>query len=122
MNIIIGSVLVWIVGIMIIVIGIAYLARHQGNASGFGLPVLPEHAARGWWQVKGVRDIVSGIAPLTLFFVQPAALPWLILVEALIPIGDMLVVLGNSGSKARAFGIHGLTALVMIIAAILLWL
>ncbi|QDP95884.1 DUF4267 domain-containing protein [Microlunatus elymi] len=119
---IIGSVLVWIVSIMIIGIGIAYLFRNQSNAAGFGLPVLPEPAARGWWQVKGVRDITTGIAPITLFFVQPAALPWLILAEALIPIGDMLVILGNGGSRARAFGIHGLTALVMIIAAILLWL
>ncbi|HEY9292111.1 MAG TPA: DUF4267 domain-containing protein [Microlunatus sp.] len=119
---IIGSILVWLVSIMIIAIGVAYVARHEGNAAGFGLSVLPEKSARGWWQVKGVRDIVTGLAPITIFFVQPEALPWLILVESLIPIGDMLVILTNSGSKARAFGVHGATALVMIIATILLWL
>ena len=118
---IVGLVLVWIVSIGIIVIGAFYLARNVGNAGGFGLPVLPHEQARAWWQVKGVRDIVTGLAPITLLFVQPAALPWLILIEALIPIGDMSVILANRGSRARAFGVHGATALGMIIAAFLLW-
>ncbi|SDT16444.1 DUF4267 domain-containing protein [Microlunatus soli] len=117
---IIGSVLVWIVSLAIIGIGALYLARNASNAAGFGLPVLPDPDARGWWQVKGVRDIASGVAPITLFFVHPDALPWLFLVEALIPIGDMLVVLANRGSGARAFGIHGATAAGMIVAAVLL--
>lgn len=117
---VIGYVLVWIVSLAIIGIGAMYVVRHEGNAAGFGLPVLPEPAARGWWQVKGVRDIVSGIAPIMLFFVEPDALGWLFLAEALIPIGDMLVILANRGSKARAFGVHGATAAGMIVAAILL--
>lgn len=117
---IVGYVLVWLLGVGIIAIGAMYVLRHEGNAAGFGLPVLPQPEARGWWQVKGVRDIVSGIAPITLFFIHPDALPWLILAEALIAIGDMLVVLGNGGSRARAFGIHGATAASMIVAAVLL--
>lgn len=116
----VGLVLVWIVSLGIIAIGALYLARQESNGAGFGLPVLPQPEARCWWQVKGVRDIVTGIAPITLLFVQPAALPWLIGIEALIPIGDMLVILANRGSRARAFGIHGATAVGMIIAAVLL--
>ncbi len=119
---IVGLILVWIVAIAIIVIGVLYLIRHEGNAAGFGLPVLPAPEARAWWQVKGVRDIGTGIAPIVLIFVQPAALPWLILAEALIPIGDMLIILGNRGSRARAFGVHGATAMGMIVAAVLLLL
>jgi hypothetical protein len=107
---------------MIIWVGVLYLLKNETNAAGFGLPVLPDRPARAWWQLKGVRDIVSGIAVVLLSLVQPAALPWLVLAETLIPIGDMLVVLGNRGSRARAFGIHGLTAAVMIIAAALLLL
>jgi hypothetical protein len=119
---IVGLVLVWLAALMIIFVGVMYLLKNESNAASFGLPTLPDSAARSWWQVKGVRDVVSGIVPILFVFVQPAALPWLIIAESLLPIGDMLVVLGNRGSRARAFGIHGLTAAVMIIAAVLLWL
>jgi hypothetical protein len=43
----------------------------------------------------------------------------LILVLSLIPLGDALVVLTNGGRKSAAFGIHGVTAAAMIIAALL---
>ena len=117
----IGMILVWLVALMIIYVGIMYLAKNEKNAAGFGLPVLPDASARAWWQLKGSRDIVSGIAPIVLIFAQPDALPWLILVESLIAIADMLVILANGGSRGRAFGIHGVTAGVMIIAVVLLW-
>jgi hypothetical protein len=42
----------------------------------------------------------------------------ILLVEALIPIGDMLVILAAKGSARSAFGMHGLTALLMILAAV----
>ncbi len=118
----VGLVLVWIVAIGIIVIGVLYLLRQEANAAGFGLPVFAAPEARAWWQVKGIRDIATGVAPIVLIFVQPAALPWLILAEALIPIGDLAIILGNRGSRARAFGVHGATAVVMIVAAVLLLL
>jgi hypothetical protein len=41
-------------------------------------------------------------------------------VDAIIPVGDMLVVLAGKGSVALAFGMHGLTAVVMILTAITL--
>lgn len=103
-------------------VGAMYLLRDEANATGFGLPALPDQPARSWWQVKGIRDVAAGVAPLVITFVQPEALPWLILIESLIPIGDMLIILGNRGNRARALGIHGLTAVVMIIASVLLWL
>lgn len=117
----IGLVLVWIVCIGIIYIGTMYLLKNEPNATGFGLPALPDHDARAWWQLKGVRDIGSGLVLVPLIFLEPDALPWVVLIEALIPFGDMLVVLGNGGSRAKAFGIHGLTAAVMLVAAVLLW-
>ncbi len=118
----IGMVLIWIVALGIIYIGVMYLLRNEANAAGFGLPVLPAPEARAWWQLKGVRDIASGLVLIPLIFVEPDAVPWVVLVEAMIPIGDMLVILGNQGSKARAFGVHGLTAAGMLIAVALLWL
>lgn len=119
---IIGLILVWLVAVMIIPVGTLYLLKNQPNAAGFGLPILPAPEARSWWQLKGIRDIAAGIAPILIMFVQPSALPWVFMVETLIPIGDMVVVLSNHGSRARALGIHGLTAAVMIIAVVLLFL
>ncbi|GAA3108764.1 hypothetical protein GCM10010520_61650 [Rhizobium viscosum] len=42
----------------------------------------------------------------------------LLLIAAMIPVGDMLVILAAKGSTKSAFGIHGLTAAVMALAAI----
>ena len=50
---IVGLVISWAVAIGIISIGIGYAAKSEMNATGFGLPRLPEREARGWWQVKG---------------------------------------------------------------------
>jgi len=117
---IVGLVISWAVAIGIIGIGIGYAAKSEMSATGFGLPQLPEREARGWWQVKGVRDIVSGVLVIVAIITARADLWWLILVLSLIPLGDALVVLTNGGRKSAAFGIHGATAAAMIIAALLL--
>lgn len=116
----IGLVITWIASLGIIGIGVAYWLRSEKNAEGFGLPVLPAPQARGWWQVKGIRDIASGLVPIVLIFAEPDAVGWVILIEALIPLGDMTLVLGNGGRKSAAYGVHGLTAALMVVAAILL--
>ena len=117
---IVGLLIVWVVAIGIIGIGIAYVAKSETNAAGFGLPRLPERDARGWWQVKGVRDIVSGVIVIVAIFTARTDLWWLIIVLSLIPLGDAVVILTNGGRKSAAFGIHGATAAAMIIAALLL--
>jgi hypothetical protein len=43
-----------------------------------------------------------------------------LLVEAIIPLGDMSIILGAGGSKSRAFSIHGVTCAVMLVVG--LWL
>lgn len=115
-----GVVISWVVAIGIIGIGIAYAAKSETNATGFGLPQLPQREARGWWQVKGVRDIVSGVLVIVAIATARVDLWWLLLVLSLIPLGDAIVVLTNGGRKSAAFGIHGATAAAMIIAALLL--
>jgi hypothetical protein len=42
----------------------------------------------------------------------------ILLVQAIIPVGDMLLILAAKGSTKSAFGIHGLTAALMVSAAI----
>jgi hypothetical protein len=41
-------------------------------------------------------------------------------VEAVIPFGDMSIILGSGGSKPRAFSIHGVTCAVMLVVGLLL--
>jgi hypothetical protein len=43
-----------------------------------------------------------------------------LLVEAIIPFGDMSIILGSGGSKSRAFSIHGVTCVVMLVVGLLL--
>ena len=100
---IVGLVISWAVALGIIGIGIGYAAKSEMNATRFGLPQLPEREARGWWQVKGVRDIVSGVLVIVAIITARADLWWLILVLSLIPLGDALVVLNKRRQEERSF-------------------
>jgi hypothetical protein len=107
-----------LLALAIIAIGIQWLASPRPAARIFGMP--PEEAANiSWWlRLKGVRDIVSGLVVLAFMaWGDPRGVGIILLVEAIIPIGDMLLILAGKGSTSRAFGIHGLTAVVMILAA-----
>src|SRR5262245_47201565 len=100
-------------------IGIGYAAKSEMKATRFGLPQLPERDARGWWQVKGVRDIVSGVLVIVVLITARGDVLWFIRVLSPLPLGDPLVVLTNGGRKSAAFGIHEATAAAMIIAVLL---
>jgi hypothetical protein len=39
---------------------------------------------------------------------------------AIIPFGDMSIILGSGGSKSRALSIHGVTCAVMLVVGLLL--
>jgi hypothetical protein len=108
-----------LVALAIIVIGALYVSRPRMAARSFGLP-LPEDGPNiaSWLRLKGVRDIVSGLILLAMMvWGGPHMVSIILLVEALIPIGDMLVILVAKGSARSAFGMHGLTALLMVLAA-----
>lgn len=111
-----------LVAIGIIGLGAMYLAGPRAATRSFGLP-LPEVGTNiAWWlRLKGVRDIVSGLVVLALMvWGGQRLLGIVLLVEALIPAGDMSLILAAKGSVARALGIHGLTAALMVAAAVLL--
>ena len=109
-----------LVALGIIAIGVRYLTNPMGATRGFGLPLPGESAGvAGWLRLKGVRDIVSGLVVLAvLAWGGPRMVGIVLLVEAMIPVGDMLTILTAKGSTRSAFGIHGLTALVMILASV----
>ena len=111
-----------LVALAIIAIGTQYVARPRTATRSFGLPLPEEGANVAWWlRLKGVRDIVAGLGVLAfLVWGGPRGVGLILLVDAIIPVGDMLVVLAGKGSVRLAFGMHGLTAVVMILAAITL--
>ena len=109
-----------LLAIAIIGIGAQYVASPRTATRSFGLP-LPEQGINiAWWlRLKGVRDIVSGLSVLALMaWSGPRAVGIILLVEAIIPVGDMLLILAAKGSTRSAFGIHGCTSLLMILVAI----
>jgi hypothetical protein len=104
----------------IIGIGAMYLLRPRVMTHNFGLPLPEEGRNTTWWlRLKGSRDIVSGLVVLALMmWGTPFLLGLILLIEALIPIGDMSLILAAKGSTKTAFGVHGLTAALMIAGAI----
>jgi hypothetical protein len=42
-----------------------------------------------------------------------------LLVEGIIPFGDMSIVLGSGGAKSRAFSVHGVTCAVILVVGLL---
>ena len=70
---------------------------------------------------KGIRDVASGLVVLTLMLTADRRLVGLaLLVYAIIPLGDMLIVLGSGGSRSRAFSVHGVACAVMLVVGLLL--
>jgi Domain of unknown function (DUF4267) len=119
----IANVLAGLVGIGIIVIGARVILRPQ-TAAGFGIPGVPaeDRAVQAWFRVKAVRDIASGVFTFILLVGgTPHLLGWFILAAAGIPVGDALIVLRSNGLKAVAYGIHGATAVVMLVTGVLLF-
>ena len=109
-----------LVAIGIIAIGIMYLTRPRTATESFGLP-LPEQGANiAWWlRLKGARDAASGLVVLALMaWGTPQTVGIVLLIEAMIPASDMSLILAAKGSTERALGIHGLTAALMILAAV----
>jgi len=106
----------------IIVIGCFYLLSPERISGTFGLkPPASDADTLAWLRPKGIRDVVAGLVVLAMMLTADTrSVGIALLVEAIIPLGDMSIVLGSSGSKSRAFSIHGVTCAVMLVAGLLL--
>lgn len=111
-----------LVSVGIIVIGCFYLASPQLILGGFGLrPPAPDADTRAWLRLKGIRDVASGLAVLTLMLTTDSRTVGIVLlVFAIIPFGDMSNIVVSRGRKATAFSVHGVTCAVMLFAGLLL--
>jgi hemerythrin-like domain-containing protein len=116
-----GTGLALATGLGISYVGLSYLLDPSGTAPGFGLPSWPSGDAAGWMNIKGARDLGTGLAVLALLARgKREALGLVMLAFSTIPAGDMLTVLSRHGSKATAFGVHGLTAAAVLASGVLL--
>jgi hypothetical protein len=118
----VGFYLSGVIAAGIIFIGGRFLLAPSLAAAAYGVPVGAEPHSRAYLYVKGIRDIASGLFIAVLMAYGSAhALGWFMLAAAVIPIADAVIVLSHGGSRTVAFGIHGATAIaILIISGLLL--
>ncbi len=111
-----------LISVGIIVIGGFYILSPERMTGGFGLKLpAPDADTRAWLRLKGIRDIASGLAVLTMMLTtESRTVGILLLVFAVIPFGDMSNVLASGGRKATALSVHGTTCAVMLVVGLLL--
>jgi hypothetical protein len=118
----IGYTLAGLIAAAIIFIGARFIIAPRAAAAAYGVqPDLSQRSAGAYLSVKGIRDIASGLFVVILMLGGATPLlGWMILAATIIPIADAAIVLTHDGSKSIAFGVHGLTAVVMLVTAGLL--
>ena len=111
-----------LMAVAIIVIGCFYLVSPERVSGSFGLkPPASDADTRAWLRPKGIRDVVSGLVVLTMMLTTDTRSVGIApLVEAIVPLGDMSILLGSGGSRSKALSIHGVTCAVMLVVGLLL--
>lgn len=111
-----------LIAVAVTVMGSFYLAAPQRVVGSFGLqPPAPDADTRAWLRLKGIRDVGCGLVVLILMLTADRrSLGTVVLAFAIIPFGDMSIVLASGGSKTSAFTVHGLTCLVMVVVGLFL--
>jgi len=118
----IGYGLSGLLGGGIIFIGARFLVAPRVAAAAFGITTeQPGEPTDPYLAAKGVRDIASGVAVFVLLAARtPRILGGYMAAASIIPIGDGINVLRHNGPKATAYGVHGVTAAVMLATAAIL--
>ena len=111
-----------LIAVSVFVIGCFYLVSPERISGSFGLkPPASDADTRAWLRLKGIRDVGSGLVVLTMMLSADRRWVGIALIGfAIIPLGDMSIILGSGGSKSAAFSIHGLTCVVMLVVGLLL--
>jgi hypothetical protein len=111
-----------LLNLMILFIGGRFLLAPRAAAAGYGVPA-KQGGDSAYLTIKGLRDGSYGLVGLALLaFAGATAEAWFMLVVALVPLGDTIIVLRNGGTKATAFGIHFATAVLVLVTAALLFI
>ena len=120
------SALYWltaIVAVGIIILGIRFMLAPISGAEGFGIPLAATKEAMAYGQIKGIRDIFSGMVVLAFLIQrQPRATAFVFGAAVIIPVSDCFTVLAVNGTHdVTHLLIHSLTSVYMIITTILLF-
>jgi Domain of unknown function (DUF4267) len=111
-----------LLAVAITVIGCFYLVSPERMTGSFGLnPPASDADTRAWLRLKGIRDAGCGLVVLTMMLTadrRPLGIALLAL--AIIPFGDMSIILGSGGSRSKALSIHGVTCVAMLVVGLLL--
>lgn len=113
----IGYVLSGLIAAAIIFLGARFWITPDKASSEFGIAGSPPLSSgfNAWLSVKGTRDIVSGIVVILLMLTStPQILGEFMLAASLIAFGDMITVLRSNGNKGLAYGMHGVTGLIIV--------
>lgn len=110
-----------LIGLGLIFIGVRFLVAPETGERGYGLN-FPEHADYSFHYIKGIRDLFCGTLILTLvLWKRRAELALTLGLGAMIPLVDFLVVLNATKSNPAALWIHGVTVIVLVALAGLLF-
>ncbi|MEU3571042.1 DUF4267 domain-containing protein [Kitasatospora sp. NPDC036755] len=116
----VNTVLVTVVALFVLYLGLIFILAPGSFTQGVGLPNPPVGDAGGFLVMKGNRELaMSLVIGILLVTGHRRALGWVLLMEAVAPFGDMINVLTHHGSPAAAFGIHGLTSVLITATGLL---
>ncbi|GAB3983145.1 DUF4267 domain-containing protein [Actinoallomurus acanthiterrae] len=102
-------------------IGLRFLTVPRPAAAGYGVAA-KEDGDPAYLTIKGQRDFtLSLVGAALLAFSNAHTVGWYMLVVAIIPLTDTVIVLRHGGTKAVAFGVHFATAVAVLISAALMF-
>jgi hypothetical protein len=99
-------------------LGIRFFLQPRRATLDFGVPA---DSIRGLTEIKGARDITSGVVPLVVWAsAGTTTLGGVLVAAAIAPIADALIVLTNGGKLSKALGVHGVAAGLLVAAGLVL--
>src|SRR3954453_22354742 len=105
-----------IASLAIIALGARFVLQPRQATLDFGIAV---DNLRGLTEIKGARDITSGVVLLVVWAAAGrTTLGWVLVAAAITPTADSLIVLTNDGKLSKALGVHGLTAALLVAAGL----
>ena len=113
--------LAWLISLAVTMIGVRFLVNPLPATVDYGVPAKPDGDV-AYLTIKGLRDLVSGLTCIVLLlFTDAHSVAWFLVVLALVPFGDTLIVLRHGGGKKTAFAMHFPVVVVVLVTSGLLF-
>jgi hypothetical protein len=107
-----------VICVAVIGLGARFLLAPRAATLAYGVAA---DDVRALTAIKGIRDIASGVVLLVVWAAAgQEALGWGLVAASLTPVADAVVVRARGGRLATALGVHGLTAVLLVAAGLVL--